>query len=145
MARHSITDSQFQGLDSKLQGTCMILDLEGFILKKHGFIAREMGYCAVSNSKKNCGSFHYSPIIPFKKLNKKSQGTVHYCIKNVHGLPYWPHDEEQSKPFSTLNSDILKLYQQYQEPHKPYVAFKGGHIERDLLTLLNNLIGTLKL
>ena len=49
-----------------------------------------------------------------------------------------------SKRFRHLHRDLLNLYQRSKTVERPYVAYKGGTIERDLLKKLNIPAGNLE-
>ena len=60
---------------------------------------------------------------------------VHYLTRVIHGLAHQPQDGEVVG-VCPLHF-VRKLYREFATEHQRRVAFKGGHIERDLLVHLN--------
>ena len=112
----------------------MILDLEGFFIQGH-FHTREMGWCSV-HTPHRYGSYHYAPTLAFHTLATKDKTTVHYVQRHIHGLSYYP-PADQAKSVSSLETDLQALYNQFMAPDCPYVAYKGGTVEKTLLDRLN--------
>ena len=55
----------------------------------------------------------------------------------VHGLPFEDPPEENARPLDNLKGDVLELYEQSRTPEQLLVAYKGGHVERNLLRELD--------
>ena len=45
--------------------------------------------------------------------------------------------EENARPLDNLKGDVLELYEQSRTPERFLVAYKGGHVERNLLRELD--------
>ena len=114
-----------------LERICMIIDMEGFFLPK--FYARELGY---SNYLGGCGSKYYQMPMNYTELLPSPQKQTAFVTRRIHGMPFFSTHFENAQPQEKLAQDIVDLYQLYMTAEKPVIAYKGGHIERDLLNEL---------
>ena len=103
-------------------------------MSQEGFIPREMGWCTYDN--RSYGSYHYYPWLPYTRLSAQDRRTARYVQRHVHGLSYYPNEGEGRRS-RHLHRDLLNLYQRCKTVERPYVAYKGGTLERDLLHHLN--------
>ena len=101
----------------------LIIDLEGFILSS-GFIARELGWCTIQGEN---DSQHFYSRVRYKDLNYKDRRTVNFVYKHIHGLRFEASFKEAALPQRDLEAVIRALYR------GGLVAYKGGHLEKDLL------------
>ena len=101
----------------------LIIDLEGFILSS-GFIARELGWCTIQGEN---DSQHFYSRVRYKDLNYKDRRTVQFVYKHIHGLRFEASFKEVALPQRDLEAVIRALYR------GGLVAYKGGHLEKDLL------------
>ena len=101
----------------------LIIDLEGFILSS-GFIARELGWCTIQGEN---DSQHFYSRVRYKDLNYKDRRTVRFVYKHIHGLRFEASFKEAALPQRDLEAVIRALYR------GGLVAYKGGHLEKDLL------------
>jgi len=101
----------------------LIIDLEGFILS-NGFIARELGWCTIRGEN---DSQHFYSRVRYKDLNYKDRRTVQFVYKHIHGLRFEASFKEAALPQRDLEAVIRALYR------GGLVAYKGGHLEKDLL------------
>ena len=109
----------------------MIIDMEGFFLSK--FYARELGY---SNYLGGCGSKNYQMPMKYTELLPSQQKQAAFVTRRIHGMPFFSTHFEDAQPQEQLAQDVVDLYQLYMTAEKPVIAYKGGHIERDLLNEL---------
>ena len=117
-----------------LEWICLLIDLEGFFIEKI-FYCRELGW----RSRTERGNVKYRIPHYFHQLTPKDKVTTTYVTKRVHGLTFYDHPNEQAKPQACVQQDILQLYQRFKSPNQDLVAYKGGHIEKDILKRLNIL------
>ena len=122
-----LTSSQMQALER----ICLIVDMEGFFLPK--FHVRELGYATYLGS---AGSKHYTMPMKYTDLVPTQQRQANFVTRRIHGLPFTPTHFEDAQPQEQLVQDVADLYQLYMTPEKPTIAYKGGHIEKDLLSEL---------
>ena len=123
IAEH-LTMSQTQALER----ICLYIDMEGFFLPK--FHVRELGY---ANYLGGSGSKHYWMPMLYTDLVPSQQRQANFVTRRIHGLPFTPTHFEDAQPQEQLAQDVSDLYQLYMTEDKPVIAYKGGHIEKDLL------------
>ena len=114
-----------------LERICLIVDMEGFFLPK--FYARELGY---SNYLGGSGSKYYQLPMDYTNLLPSQPKEANFVTRRIHGMPFTPTHFENANPQDKLSTDVVELYEQYKTETKTVVAYKGGHIERDLLLKL---------
>ena len=112
---------------------CLVIDLEGFFVQKK-FQVREMGYYSW-NEHFDRHAF-YQPAA-LKDLSHKDKKTVNFAKYNVHGLTYRPRYQERAYEYDEVDIVLLRLYSQFKTEKRTVVAYKGGHVEKDLLNKLN--------
>ena len=101
----------------------LIIDLEGFPLSS-GFSVRELGWCTIKGEN---DSQHFNSRLRYKDLNYKDRRTVNYVYRHVHGLRFESAFREAALPQRDGEAVIRALYR------GGLVAYKGGHLEKDLL------------
>ena len=101
----------------------LIIELEGFCLSSC-FIVRELGWCTIQGEN---DSQHFYSRLRYKELNYKDRRTVNYVNKHIHGLRFEAAYREAALPQRDVEGVIRALYR------GGLVAYKGGHLEKDLL------------
>ena len=101
----------------------LIIDLEGFYLSR-GFFVRELGWCTIQGEN---DSQHFYSRLHYKDLNYKDRRTVNYVYKHIHGLRFEATYREAALPQRDVDAIVRALYR------GGLVAYKGGHLEKDLL------------
>ena len=124
----SITEYLSLSQVKALERICLIIDMEGFFLEK--FYARELGY---ANHLGGCGSKHYSLPMKYEELVPIQQKQAAFVTRRIHGLPFTPTHFEDAHAQERLHQDVVGLYMLNMTAEKPKIAYKGGHIEKDLL------------
>ena len=81
--------------------------------------------------------FAFYPDVPWSQLSDKDKKTVWVVKHHVHGLTYSPRKREHALKQSSVNDLMRYLYRRNKVEGKNVVAYKGGHVERDLLNGLN--------
>lgn len=76
----------------------------------------------------------------WNNLHPRDRKTVSYVKYNVHGLTSQPRREERGHEYSELDDVISYLYDKTKTEERTLVAYKGGHVERDLLLTRKFLI-----
>ena len=110
---------------------CCCIDLDGFRVQGQ-FQVRELGWC--DWERKRVGCYRYAPSIPWSHLNAVDKRTVYYVQTYVTGLSYYPSRRERDvREQSQVKEDIVTIWRTCQTPQHQHVAYKGGHVERDLL------------
>lgn len=109
---------------------CGVVDFDGYSFHDT-FHVREMGWCDHSFTQHY--TYHYFIASPYPKGDRKACSTIAYAYKHCHGLAY--HPKYKCRKPARLENDFLKIYAQ-QPKDKPFVAYKGGHIEKDFLARL---------
>ena len=110
----------------------MVIDMEGFFIPY--FICRELGTANVYGGFTNN---MYSPPLKYIELDSKQIRQVQYVRRRIHGLQFTPSSFEDAKSQEFLKIDVQNLYNTYKSGKRDLVAYKGGHIEKDLLKVLN--------
>ena len=114
-----------------MNAICCCLDVDGFRVQGR-FEAREVGWC--DWERKRMGCFHYRPSIPYATLNNRDRRSVAYVKKYVTGLPYYPGPKERNVHVQDqVKDDIMDIWRLCKTPQAYAMAYKGGHLERDLL------------
>ena len=110
----------------------MCIDIDGF-QTKDTFIVRELGWSDGDTS--SC--FHYTHDVRFSDLTLKDKRTANYVRYKIHGLTFRPSPREyryfQLHKQDELRYDIQELYELFATKDKTLVAYKGGHIEKNIL------------
>ena len=125
-----------------LTTVCMIVDLEGFHLsarqgRPKEFVVRELGWCVWPGlGSMSCGFKHYYPKDKYHRLPLRDRRTVNYVRDHIHGLSYDPSRKEHARSQGQVTKDLQELYKTYSTPERNRVAYKGGHVEKDLLAKL---------
>ena len=119
-------------MDTTRDDVCLVIDLECFRVQGRQQ-CRELGY---STWRGHTGRVAFRPIQPFHRLNRDDRRQVVFLTKHIHGLSYVPKDGERvvSNPVEDV---VQQLYAASASEGRRRVAFKGGHVERDLLLRLN--------
>ena len=119
-----------------LRRVCMILDLEGFILKGKRVVVREVGWCDMHGFS---DSFHFKPEpdIQFNSLSPADKRTVNYVFHNIHALPFEARPRENAINGYLVDFVVKTLCEKLSTLERDVVAYKGGTLEKQLLTRLN--------
>ena len=118
-----------------MSAICCCVDLDGFHVQGQ-FQVREVGWC--DWERKRVGCYHYKPSIPHASLNAVDKRTVSYVQAYVTGLPYYPSRRERDvREQDRVKDDIVAIWRRCKTPFARKVAYKGGHVERDLLDELS--------
>ena len=114
------------------EDVCLVIDLECFRVRGQPCY-RELGYCTWRG---HSGRVAFLPRYPFHLLHRDDKRQISFLTQHIHGLPYVPSDAEQpvSESVDTL---VQRLYADSVYGDRRRVAFKGGHLERDVLLRLN--------
>lgn len=113
-----------------------ILDLEGFFLNKT-FHVRELAYYTWNEEH---GRHAFFIPVPYKTLSAKDKRTVNFVRRKIHGLTYQPLKAEHFQNPEVLEKLIKDIYSRYKDcshEKRTVVAYKGGHVKKDLLMKLN--------
>ena len=83
--------------------------------------------------------FFFSISAPYKNLSDKDKRTVNFVRRKMHGLTYQPLKAEHFQKPEVLGEliwDIYSMYKSCSNGERTVVGYRGGHVERDLLTKL---------
>ena len=117
-----------------LRSICMILDLDGYRVSQQPLLIRDAGWCDIQGQ---AHSVHFTSPITYASLPVKDRRTVNYVYHRVHGLPFDAPPEEKALPLNLAECVIQTVYKTLRSEDQYVVAYKGGTIERDLLTRLH--------
>ena len=105
-----------------------IIDMDGFFVNKK-FFYRELGVLKVGNAAAE--SFFFDFSLRWGELSPRDQKACCYVQKYIHKLPFRvPTGVDALSTFPKLISEL-------RQNSNSVIAYKGGHIERDLLAGLN--------
>ena len=121
-------------IEQGLRPICLILDFDGFMLSNKTFMIREVGWCDMNGNTK---SMHFELPMSNKTLSAKDKGTVNYVYQHVNDLPFDACPQANAVDMDLMEPMIKMLYEKHCTHHQDLVAYKGGHVEKDLLTKLN--------
>ena len=115
---------------------CFILDLEGFFRNKT-FHVRELAYYTWNGEHER-----HAFLIPvrYKNLSDKEKRTVNFVRRKINGLTYQPIHAEHFQNVKVLDELIKAIYVMCKgcsSGKRTVVGYKGGDVEKDLLTKLN--------
>lgn len=118
-----------------LRRVCMILDIEAYILNKgNQTIVRELGWCDMD---RRSDSIHFQSPVSFSSLSEADKRTANYVIFNIHSLPFHARPEENAVDQNLLDFVMKTVYKTLSSLERDVVAYKGGTLEKQLLSRLN--------
>ena len=112
---------------------CLVIDLEGFFVQKK-FRVREIGYYSWNE---HFGRHAFFQPATLRDLSHEDKKTVNFAKHKIHGLTYQPRYQERAYEHDQADIVLLRLNNQYKTEERTVVAYKGGHVEKDLLNKLN--------
>ena len=110
---------------------CLVIDMECFCVDGV-YRCRELGFCSW---RRDSGRVAVTPAKRRCHLTTKEKQQVHFLTREIHGLSYTP-DKHEFQTASVRNY-VHKLYAEFSTEQRRRIAFKGGHVEKDLLVSLN--------
>lgn len=114
-----------------LANVCLVIDFDGFFIQKK-FHVREMGFASLTTEFK--GSYRFKLDHLADRATDKDWRTIRYCTNYIHGLSLKSLPGEKNPFDEEFLKILLKLeYKEAKTAEKYLVAFKGGHVERDVL------------
>ena len=111
---------------------CLVIDMECFRVDGV-YRCRELGYCSWRG---DSGRVAITPRKRRSLLTKEEKQQANFLSREIHGLTYTPDVRESPQHFS-VKLYTERLYAECVTEHRRRVAFKGGHVERDMLYELN--------
>lgn len=115
-----------------LENVCLVIDLEGFFVEK-AFLCRELGWRSYTGKR---GSTRFKLPYLFCNLSDKDKRAAAYVTNRVSGLPFEARVIERAISCDRVPDNVVALYRKYRTKTKHLIAYKGGHIEKDLLDKL---------
>lgn len=107
----------------------MVLKVEGFYIDSM-FKVRELGYYTWQGE---FGRIAFEVKTAWKQLSFDDKRSVSHLTTRVHGLTYEPQTKEKACKYYMVCEVIKGLYEKYKTDERTVVAFKGAHVERNLL------------
>ena len=111
-----------------------IIDMDGFLIRKK-FYCKELGILKVGND--NAKSYFFDLGIQWNELTEQEKKTCNYVMKYIHKLPFETPKGTESYNQSQLEEIVTKFYCETRRNEKSTIAYKGGNLEKKLLTKLN--------
>lgn len=119
---------------------CLCIDLDGFYVGNH-FVVRELGWYAPLSDTEAFGVYSFTHEYTWDQLTPAEQRRVNFVKHRITGLTFRPSPQE-----FRLRGDlpgqadvprlVERLWHHYKTPACNRVAYKGGTVELNLLTLL---------
>ena len=113
---------------------CLVIDLEGSVFVQKKFQVREIGYYSWNE---HFGRHAFFQPATLKDLSHKDKKTVSFAKHKIHGRTYQPRYQERPYKHDQVDVILLRLYNQYKTKERTLVAYKGEHVDKDLLNKLN--------
>lgn len=113
---------------------CLVVDFEGVPLVGFGrdrFHHRKLGWCSLAG---DVGRGAFKPRYAWHRLQWRDVKGYRHVYRNIHGLSYAPHEEEEV--WANPRSAVRKLWREFKCDHRDRVAFKGGTYEKTELMML---------
>ena len=115
----------------ELDDVCLVIDMECFRVGGV-YRCREFGYCSWRG---DSGRVAVTPVKRRCHLTAAEKKQTHYLTREIHGLSYTPDKREVQT--NSVRNYLQKLYVEFSTDQRRRIAFKGGHIEKDLLVSSN--------
>ena len=109
---------------------CLVIDLEGFHVQD-AFQHRELGYHSWQG---DAGSQAFFQRVEYRDLGARDRRTVGIVRRKIHGLSYQPSEAEDPTHPRNLRGLLRRLYREFATEHRTVVAYKGGTVEKQLLS-----------
>ena len=108
-----------------------VLDLDGFFVQKT-FFCKELGI--ITHGDTYGTSFHFDTTLSYENLSEKDKTSVEFLQRHIHGLSL---SDKNDLDKDMVDIIVKKFYDAYKINNESVLAYKGGFIEKDLLTKLN--------
>lgn len=108
----------------------LLIDLDGYQFNKR-FQIRELGW--YDTNRHTHGSYHFDLSLSAPPIGHPDWEQITFATQNIHSLSLTPHPDELLQPPESVHHVVKYLYKRSKTEAKRTVAYKGGHIERDLL------------
>ena len=109
---------------------CLVIDLERFYVRGT-FQPRELGY---HSWQADAGRQAFFQCVEYRDLCAKDRRTVGVVRRKIHGLSYQPSEAEDPTHPRNLRGLLRRLYREFATEHRTMVAYKGGTVEKTLLS-----------
>ena len=111
----------------KMNAIVGIIDMDGFMANKK-FYCRELGMININEN--NATSYHFNTGLKWADLTPKDRKCCAYVCRHLVKLSLTGHQELALSNLSTIVKD---LYNGLKTSETSTLAYKGGHVEKDLL------------
>ena len=109
-----------------------ILDMDGFTINKK-FKCRELGI--INTHKETARSYRFDIGILWTDLSVKDAESCWYVVRRIIKMPLIARPG--SLPLTDLSTIVNDFYAKNKKTERSVMAYKGGHVEKDLLHQLN--------
>ena len=115
---------------STLKDVVGVMDMDGFTISKK-FYCKELGLIKVGDVAAK--TYFFDLGMRWSELHSKDKKTCDYVMRLIHKLPFGVPPGVKAIALSALEATVVDCYHEVRQSEKSVVAYKGGHIERDLL------------
>ena len=116
-----------------LENIIGILDMDGFLVNGL-FYCKELGALRVGDLYATSHIFDIG--LRWNDLSNRTKKQCQYLTRYIHRLPFGVPRGISTKRLDELNDIVLEFYEQNKVNDMSKLAYKGGHLERDLLAQL---------
>ena len=118
-----------------------IIDMDGFMINEQ-FYCKELGIIKLGDA--SARSFFFDICVQWDELSVKDKKMCQYTIRKIHKLPFGVPRGVNAKNLSALEGIVVDAYTEMRHDGRAFLAYKGGHYERDLLAKLGIPAANLK-
>ena len=105
-----------------------IIDMDGFTIERK-FYCKELGM--IKRGDDEGKTYLFDIGLCWETLTVKDRKNCMFLTRHIHKLPF--NTTRGSFPLSRLNDIVKDFYNNIKDNKESRIAYKGGHIERDLL------------
>ena len=111
-----------------------IMDMDGVMVSGR-FYCKELGMLKVGEAAAR--SVFFDTGLRWTGLNQKDRKTCQYVIRNIHKLPFGVPRGVKASEICELENIVSSFYREVKRSESSVLAYKGGHVEKDLLERLD--------
>ena len=104
--------------------------MDGFQIGENIFF-KELGLLKVGSKKAT--SYFFDISLRWDALTEKDKRTCGYVIRNIHKLTFGVPRGWKAMPLEQLPAIVKEFFAKQKQNGESCLAYKGGHLERDLL------------
>lgn len=124
-------DRQYCILKMDLNEIVAVMDVDGYQINKT-FYCKELGFLKMGEE--TASSFFFDIGVRWKSLSEKEKSSCRWVCRNIHRLLFGiPQHCRKFFPINGLENIVQHLYNHSARNQHSIVAYKGGHLEKNVL------------